>query len=386
MATITKITNPTNPWRVQIRRTGQPTISKCFPTNAEAKRWARAEEAKLDKDPTANTGAKLTVAELIESYVKKYIDESLIKKLQKERATREDPKRQLKDMLRLIKKHLGHLRLNELTMKQLESYAEIPRVRRRSLKASADEPLAGGYLTQRLNTLKMLLYYGGALEGAEGPCSSAILKLNAVIKDLRTRKKLILNERNRRPTISELEKLDAYFAALPYNSNPRLPMWDLILFAMSTCMRRGEITKIVWEDFNPIDRTIWIMDRKDPSGKHERNDEVPLLRGTFNWRGEPVDPIAIMMRQRSSEARTGRIFPHVKKHISKVFKQACDACGIEDLHFHDLRHEGVSRLFEDKRPMEEVSVVSGHRSWENLKRYTNLKPKNLHRDQITAGS
>ena len=68
------------------------------------------------------------------------------------------------------------------------------------------------------------------------------------------------------------------------------------------------------------------------------------------------------------------------RSITQLFKEACDACGIENLHFHDLRHEGVSRLFEDGRPMEQVSVVSGHRSWKDLKRYTNLKPKNLHRD------
>jgi integrase len=47
--------------------------------------------------------------------------------------------------------------------------------------------------------------------------------------------------------------------------------------------------------------------------------------------------------------------------------------GIEDLHFHDLRHEGVSRLFEMGRTIPQVASVSGHRSWQSLQRYSHLR-------------
>jgi integrase len=46
---------------------------------------------------------------------------------------------------------------------------------------------------------------------------------------------------------------------------------------------------------------------------------------------------------------------------------------IDDLHFHDLRHEGVSRLFEMGRTIPQVASVSGHRSWQSLQRYTHLR-------------
>jgi site-specific recombinase XerD len=49
------------------------------------------------------------------------------------------------------------------------------------------------------------------------------------------------------------------------------------------------------------------------------------------------------------------------------------------LHFHDLRHEGVSRLFEAGYQIQEVAIVSGHKDWAQLKRYTQLKAKDLHR-------
>lgn len=54
---------------------------------------------------------------------------------------------------------------------------------------------------------------------------------------------------------------------------------------------------------------------------------------------------------------------------------------IEDLRFHDLRHEGTSRLFEAGLSIERVALVTGHKDWRMLRRYTNLKPEDLHRLQ-----
>jgi len=378
MATIAKIANPTNPWRVQIRRAGQATISQCFPTNVEAKRWARAEETKLDKNPAANAGGKLTMAELVAIYTKKFVPS--------ERHPKTGEILNKVHELRNLSKALGRYRLHELNERIFSDYAQALLA-----KTYRGEPLKGRTVQIKLNYISLVLRYAGHIAGAKAVSDVALAGLSACKHELQTQHRLTINKRDRRPTEAELLKLEEYFTVRKVFSSPfartnqtrRFPMWDLVLFAMATCMRRGEITKIKWEDFDPIDRTIWIMDRKDPSGAHRRNDLVPLLKGTFEWHGVPMDPIAIMNRQKSSNTRLGRIFPFNRFWISVLFKRACDACGIEDLHFHDLRHEGVSRLFEDKRPMEEVSVVSGHRSWTDLKRYTNLKPKNLHRDTVT---
>jgi hypothetical protein len=57
--------------------------------------------------------------------------------------------------------------------------------------------------------------------------------------------------------------------------------------------------------------------------------------------------------------------------------------GIVDLHFHDLRHEATSRLFEQeivdengrrKLSIPEVQQVTLHESWKTLQRYVNLNP------------
>jgi hypothetical protein len=47
--------------------------------------------------------------------------------------------------------------------------------------------------------------------------------------------------------------------------------------------------------------------------------------------------------------------------------------GIKDLHFHDLRHDGISRLFEIGKDIPQDRSVSGHRSWQNLKRYEHMR-------------
>ena len=52
---------------------------------------------------------------------------------------------------------------------------------------------------------------------------------------------------------------------------------------------------------------------------------------------------------------------------------------MKDLHFHDLRHEGTSRLFEAGFAIEQVSLVTGHKDWKMLRRYTHIRPEALHR-------
>jgi len=47
-----------------------------------------------------------------------------------------------------------------------------------------------------------------------------------------------------------------------------------------------------------------------------------------------------------------------------------------------LSHEGISRLFEAGYRIEQVALVSGHKSWAMLKRYTQLKPESLHSSPV----
>jgi integrase len=99
---------------------------------------------------------------------------------------------------------------------------------------------------------------------------------------------------------------------------------------------------------------------------------VPLLAATG------YDAEAILREQGHITGDQMRIFPYAPDSISTAFRRACRELEIEDLRFHDLRHEATSRLFEAGFTIEQVALVTGHKDWKNLRRYTNLRPEALH--------
>ena len=60
-----------------------------------------------------------------------------------------------------------------------------------------------------------------------------------------------------------------------------------------------------------------------------------------------------------------------------LWRWACKRAGIEDLHFHDLRHEATSRFFEKGLNVMEVAATTGHKDVRMLQRYTHLRAENL---------
>lgn len=162
-------------------------------------------------------------------------------------------------------------------------------------------------------------------------------------------------KRERRPTEDELQRI---CDALPKFA-------DAIRFAVLSAMRRGEVARIEWDDLDAEKRLVLVRARKDP--RKARDEWVPLLGGAWD----------IVQRQPRTDKR---IFPFHPVTLSKAFTEACRELGIVDLHLHDLRHDGVSRLFEAGYAIQEVAMVSGHKRWDNLKRYTNLRPEDLHKD------
>ena len=73
-----------------------------------------------------------------------------------------------------------------------------------------------------------------------------------------------------------------------------------------------------------------------------------------------------------------RIFPYNHKSVSAAFTRGCQDQKIDDLHFHDMRHEGTSRLSEAGFRIEQVALVTGHKDWKMLRRYTHIRPESLH--------
>lgn len=166
--------------------------------------------------------------------------------------------------------------------------------------------------------------------------------------------------RERRPTIDEMEKLMAHFVERHARRPASNPMHKVTAFAMFSTRRLEEITRIQWTDLDEEGSRVLVRDMKNPGEKIGNNV----------WCDLPAPALRIVQSMKRTE---DRIFPYSTDAIGAAFTRAVALLGIEDLHFHDLRHEGVSRLFEMGLNVPHVAAVSGHRSWNSLRRYTHLR-------------
>lgn len=320
-------------WRALVRVKGHPSASRTFNGRKAAEDWARATEDALRAGRQAPTDA-VTLADLIDRYGK-------------EMARHGKPLGPTKrGNLRRWEESIGERGIGTLTGQDVLNHVVGRKV------SPATMAMEVGFLAEVLAAGRSL--WGYTIPDVIAATRPTLRRLGAVGKP---------QERDRRPTQGELDKLAAFYL----HNFGSIPMRDLIPFAIETAMRMGEITALRWDDYQPGEKPMaLIRDRKDPQDKVGNNQWVPLL-------GEAG---AIIERQ----PRQGPlIFPYKPDSIGASFRRACLRLGIPDLHFHDLRHEGTSRLFERGYQIQEVAIVTGHRDWRTLKRYTNLRPESLHR-------
>jgi integrase len=111
-----------------------------------------------------------------------------------------------------------------------------------------------------------------------------------------------------------------------------------ILFALETAMRRGKILAMHWNHVDLERRLVVIPEPKNGYSRHipRTSEAVRLLLGL--------------------DAKTGKAFPIAANALRLSWSRLTRRAKIEDLNFHDLRHEAISRLFELGLTVPEVSV------------------------------
>ncbi|WP_224380310.1 tyrosine-type recombinase/integrase [Roseovarius carneus] len=166
--------------------------------------------------------------------------------------------------------------------------------------------------------------------------------------------------RDRRPTLDELDRLMTHFLERSTRRPSSVPMHRVMAFAIFSTRRQEEITRIKWANLDQDGKRILVRDMKNPGEKI----------GNDVWCDLPDPALAII---EAMPKNSDRIFPYSSDAISASFTRANQFLDIKDLRFHDLRHEGVSRLFEIGYNVAHAAAVSGHRSWVSLKRYTHLR-------------
>jgi integrase len=158
--------------------------------------------------------------------------------------------------------------------------------------------------------------------------------------------------RTRRLTTEDAEKLASGLS----RTRSKL-LTDITRFAIATGMRRSELLTLTWPNVDLKARTAHL-----PNTKNGEARTVPLSSAALG-----------ILEDQPQHDNTNIVFPMTGNAVRLAWERLKKRVGIEDLHFHDLRHEAISRFFEHGLSMPEVSAISGHKDPRMLMRYTHLK-------------
>ena len=131
----------------------------------------------------------------------------------------------------------------------------------------------------------------------------------------------------------------------------------VIILAIETAMRRGELLGARKRDLGEGMRTLYIPDTKTGVPR-----TIPL--------SELARSQLVHIDRLSDEQH---LFDVSSNAFKLTWRRTVDAAGLVDLHFHDLRHEAISRLFEKRLSMPEIASISGHRDFRMLARYAHVR-------------
>ncbi|MEO3428722.1 site-specific integrase [Pelagibius sp. CAU 1746] len=308
-------------YQVQIRRKGHRPVTKSFSTLSDARRWGGVIESQIELGDFAR---KEPLDCDLQTLLERYLQEVTPHKKSAAGETRR--------IRRLLKDPVASLRLTELTSAQLAAFR--------------DRRLNDGQRTCQydLILLRHVLKIARDEWDIEGP--------HKPFEKVRLPKGP--KPRERRLTPEEEESL---FKVAGRCRNPL--MLPLIEVALETAMRRGELLKARWDNWDQTNHLLKITDTK--------NGDDRLI---------PLSNRAQIILD-SLPASSSRIFPMTEAAVRMNWDRLVRRAQIEDLRFHDLRHEAISRLFERGLSVPEVALISGHKDYRMLFRYTHLRPEEV---------
>jgi integrase len=140
------------------------------------------------------------------------------------------------------------------------------------------------------------------------------------------------------------------------------PMHRVVAYAIFSTRRLDEIIRQDRADITLEHNELIVRQMKDPRNKT-----------TNDVRCEITPEAAMIIKSLKADAADNRLFPYNYGQVQQAWSNGLKDLGIEDLHFHDLRHEGISRLFEMGRTIPQVAAVSAHKNWASLKRYSHIR-------------
>jgi integrase len=325
MATIRKLRGR---WQAMVRRRGVPPRAKSFDKKDDAVRWARDLEAEADKSgwvADSRLAEKMTLGELLTRYCVEITP------------TKRSAHTESSRLKALMTRDICHRTLAKLTSSDLARYRD-QRLR----------DVAPATVVRELNTISHAIDIAQREWGLWVPRNPAKL----------VRRPSVPQGRKRRLEAGEEQRLlDAC------DRGRTLLMKPLVILAVETGMRRGELLGLRWEHVDFDRRTAHL-----PLTKNGDARDVPLSR-------RATETLEQLFRTRSRNPTL--VFPMTGNAVRLAFEHLRVRAGLSDFLFHDLRHEAVSRFFEKGLNIAEVGTISGHKELRMLQRYTHLRAADL---------
>ena len=323
MATISKRKNG---YCVQIRRKGYAPTSRTFATKREAEEWALEEERKRSSPRVKRLlldPRKITLREVLTRYLSEITPTKISNETEHYR------------IAKIVRAPIAELSLFDLTPSVIARFRDSRLMEVKAATVCRELHL----IKQSLNIAKREWGY----DLAENPVD--------MVKYPKIR-----NARNRRVTDREIDDLIEALEAID-----RHDIIAVIRFALETAMRRGEILTLEWRHVDLQRRTAHL-----PRTKNGYARTVPLTNGAME---------ILLKMDRTSGNKL--VFNVSSDALKMCWRRIIIKTELDDLHFHDFRHEAISRLFEMGLSMPEVALISGHRDPRMLMRYTHLVPFQL---------
>lgn len=317
--------------RVRIRMKGYPVQTASFERLTDARRWAQQTETAIREGRYFKTreAQRHTLAELIDRYV--------IEVLPHKRDTR-NPARYL-DWWR---KQLGVYVLADITPPLIAEYRD---------------KLAAGFPGTEPRGPATVVRYLAALSH----CLSTAVKEYQWLDDSPMGKVSKPTEPRGRVRFLSDEERAALLSACEASQNPYL--LPVVVLALSTGMRAGEIMALEWRDVDLA--RGWLTLRETKNG---------------TMRGVPLTGRALELVKEHARIRrrldTTLLFPGNNPgkpvNLRAPWITALRRAGIEDFHFHDLRHSAASYLAMNGASLNEIAAVLGHKTLAMVQRYAHL--------------
>jgi integrase len=339
MASIQKRTsgNGDTSYRVQVRLKGYPPQQATFKRLTDARDWAQQTETAMKQRRFFKTAEakRHTVADMIDRYL-----ETLL---------REKPKRyhDLKTMLSWWRSELGYCILADLTTAQISE--KIDKLSKRTKRGRGGKP--------KLITASRVNRYISALSHV---CTVAHNEWEWLEQHPMKRIKKKKEPRGRVRFLDDEERVRLLDACKQANSRY---MYIIVVLAMSTGARRGELTNLKWKDIDLKRQVITLHETK--------NDE----RRVLPLAGHALELIQSLSEQRDIASEF--VFASYKKpnqpwDSQSAWKFALKRSGVKDFRFHDLRHTAASYLAMNGASLAEIAEVLGHKTLAMVKRYAHL--------------